>query len=470
MKVGTCGAVDAWRCPISTGFAIRCTPGAVYNLAIPNVILNSVSRAPGGEHTFRIAVPLLVLVLLAGLATIAAAADWNIPEQQLARKVVAVSDGGPLALAFANRSSLGRRDAEIIQNGLRSALESAGARFAKADAAPTVKISLSENLNSYVWVAEVRRREDETAVVMVSTPRPEGAGGAQDSVPLSILKIPLWTQTDPILDVAVLEESGAPNRIAVLSPSGVTLYTGHAGAWQAERSAEIPHAQPWPRDVRGRIILVKDHQFDVFLPGIVCHGMAPLNLTCLRSDDAWPLTVPAFNLGAATNSAGADSVTAGATIPPMGAFFAPARNFFTGALTSPIGKFTNVPKFYSAAVLSRDKPLWLFGATDGFVHVIDGTSDQPLRLAWGSDLTSVKTSCGAGWQILATGSDDGSGNSVRAYEIPDRDPLPVSAAVDFSGPISALWTEVKGDTAVAVAKNQVTGNYEAFRLAVACHQ
>jgi len=270
--------------------------------------------------------------------------------------------------------------------------------------------------------------------------------------------------------VAVLEESGAPNRIAVLSPSGVTLYSGHAGAWQAERSAEIPHAQPWPRDLRGRIILAKDRQFDVFLPGIVCHAMTPLNLTCLRSDDAWPLTVPTFNAGAATGSPGVDSVTPFSPITPMGAFFSPERNFFTGALTSPIGKFTNVPKFYSAAVLSRDKPLWLFGATDGFVHVIDGTSDQPVRLPWGSDFTSVKTSCGAGWQILATGSDDQSGNSVRAYEIPDRDPLPVSAAVDFPGAILALWTEVKGDTAVAVAKNQATGNYEAFRLAVACTQ
>ena len=445
--------------------ATRCRQGAVYNLAIPNVTLNPVSRAPCGEQTFRIVV--LLFVLLAGFAAIAAAADWNLPEQQLAQKVVAATGAGPLSLTFVNRSSLGRRDAEIIQYGLRSALESAGARFAKTDAAPTVKISLSENLNSYVWVAEVRRNEDETAVVMVSTPRPEGAGGAQDAVPLSILKIPLWRQTDPILDVAVLDESGAPNRIAVLSPSGVTLYSGHAGAWQAEGSAEIPHAQPWPRDLRGRIILEKDRQFDVFLPGVVCRGMAPLNLTCLRSDDAWPLTVPAFNSGAAPGSPGADSVAA---IPPVGAFFAPARNFFTGALTSPIGKFTNVSKFYSAAVLSREKPLWLFGATDGFVHVIDGTSDQPVRLPWGSDLTSVKTSCGAGWQILATGSDDGSGNSVRAYEIPDRDPLPVSAAVDFPGAISALWTEVKGDTAVAVAKNPVTGNYEAFRLAVACHQ
>ena len=59
---------------------------------------------------------------------------------------------------------------------------------------------------------------------------------------------------------------------------------------------------------------------------------------------------------------------------------------------------------------------------------------------------------------------------MRAYEFPDRDPVAVSAAIEFLGTISALWTEPKGDTAVAIAKNQETGNYEAFRLAVACSQ
>jgi hypothetical protein len=81
----------------------------------------------------------------------------------------------------------------------------------------------------------------------------------------------------------------------------------------------------------------------------------------------------------------------------------------------------------------------------------------------------VKTGCGAGWQVLATSPSEGS-DSVRVYEVPDRDPVAVSAVVDFSGAISALWTEGRGDTAVVVTRNSETGNYEAFRLAVACSQ
>ena len=73
--------------------------------------------------------------------------------------------------------------------------------------------------------------------------------------------------------------------------------------------------------------------------------------------------------------------------------------------------------------------------------------------------------------MLATSNEEGTGDSIRAYEFPDRDPIAVSAAIDFpdSG-ITALWTEAKGDTAIAVVKNRETESYEAFRLAVVCSQ
>jgi hypothetical protein len=83
----------------------------------------------------------------------------------------------------------------------------------------------------------------------------------------------------------------------------------------------------------------------------------------------------------------------------------------------------------------------------------------------------VKTACGSGWQVLATSSEEGSGDWVHAFEFPDRDPVAVSGAVDFlGGVITALWTEAKGDTAVVVVRSRETGSYDAFRLAVACSQ
>jgi len=446
--------------------------GAVYNSGIPNIILNSVNRASRAALDLLFLAQLWLFVL--AFVASAGAVDWSAPELELARKIAAVTGPGAVALTVENRSSLGKRDHEIVQNGLRSALGGLGLRFVEAEqSAATISISLSENASSYVWVAEIHQGAGEVAIVMVSAPRPDGATAAHDSVPLTLRKIPLFAQDEPILDIAVLEENTTPTHIAVLDPDKVSLYRMQGGKWQPEQPLAVVHSRPWPRDLRGRLIPAKDHLLDAYLPGVICRAISgsPVTLICRESDDPWPLVPGTLNGGnlSVFPSAGLGN-GASTVVPQLGAFFASTRNFFTGALTPGVGKFTTVPKFYSAALLPREKyMLWLFAATDGQVHLVDGVSDQATRLAWGSDLASVKTACGAGWQVLATSSGD-AGDSVRAYEFPDRDPVAVSAAVEFPGSITALWTESKGDTTVAVVRNRENGTYEAFRLALACSQ
>lgn len=441
---------------------------AVYNSAITlrRILSNPVNRTSGSAFKPRL---LDFLLIAFSLVVTAQAADWSGPEQDLARKVAAITGPGAVAVTMENHSSLGRRDQDIIQNGLRSALENLGLRFSRPEqAAATVSISLSENPQSYVWVAEIRLGKGESAVVMVSTPRPEGMPALHESVPLSLHKTSVWSQSERILDVAVLEEDGTPTHIAVLSAENVSLYRMQGGKWQLEQTLGIAHARPWPRDLRGRLVPGRDHLLDVYLPGVICRSAAgsPASLNCSESDDPWPLVATGLAAAPAVfPSAGANPSVA--VIPPMKAFFAPRRNFFTGAVTPGIGKVTTVPKFYSAAPVPRDKyVLWLFAGADGQVHLLDGIGNQGARLGWGSDVASVHTACGAGWQVLAASSGD-QGDSVRAYEVPDRDPVPVSARLDFQGAITAQWTESKGDTTIVIVKNEL-GSYEAFRLAMAC--
>jgi hypothetical protein len=469
---------------------------AVYNAAIPNIIANSVNRVL--RPACRLRVVMKISCVLLGCALLvqalgAQAAEWSGPEQQLARKIVAVTGQGsvgPVILTVENRSSLGKRDSEVIQNGLRSALEGLGVHIVRSEAASSpgnsrtnsspsnssqsstsVKVSLSENSASYVWVAEIRKGAVEPVMVMVTAPRPEGTTAGYETVPLSLRKTLLFAQDDPILDLVVLEENATPTRIAVLDAEKISTYRSQGGKWQLEQGLTVIHGRPWPRDLRGRLVAAKDHSLDAYLPGVLCRAAgAPLTLSCRESDDPWPLLPAAWSSGGASVFPSAGSTAA--TIPAVGAFYAASRNFFTGALTAGIGTFSAVPKFYSTALVPRDKSmLWLFAAVDGRVHLIDGMSDQTTTgLDWGSDLTSVKTACGAAWQVLATSSDDAGGDSVRAYEFPDRDPVAVSAAVDFAGAVTALWTEAKGDTAIVVVRNRETGSYEVFRLAVACSQ
>jgi hypothetical protein len=83
---------------------------AVYNSVIPKVILNTVKRS--SRPVFCLCVALCFFPLLPGLVVCSLAADWSVPEQQLARKIVAVTGPGAVALTVENRSSLSKRESE----------------------------------------------------------------------------------------------------------------------------------------------------------------------------------------------------------------------------------------------------------------------------------------------------------------------------------------------------------------------
>ncbi len=424
---------------------MACTrQNAVYN----SPILEMCIRPP----RFRRLACFLGLLVLFLLTPPSYGGEWTSPEQDLARKIAAVTGPGAIALDVVNRSSLSQKDVDEISQGLRVHLETLGARTVKPEqAAATVEVSLSENLQSYVWVAEIHQGAGDGSVVMVSAPRQDSATFVHDSPAITIRKIPLWSQEERILDLAVLEEGSVPSHMAVLDPDRVSLYRFKDGRWQREQAMEVTHSRPWPRDMRGRLVLRQDHLLDVYLPGVFCQSSntVPVTLACRASDDPWPLSSQ-FQLGG---------------------FFAPTRNYFTGVLSPGIGKQTSTNKFYSAAPLPRPTyPLWMFASVDGQIHILDGITDQTVRVNWGSDVASVKTSCGSGWQVLAARPGDNAEDSVRAYELLDRDPIAVSPALDFAGGITALWTDAKGATAIAVSRNAETGNYEAFRLAVTCGQ
>jgi hypothetical protein len=123
-------------------------------------------------------------------------------------------------------------------------------------------------------------------------------------------------------------------------------------------------------------------------------------------------------------------------------------------------------------MLPRDKyRLWIFSTVDGEVHLLDGVSDQTVaKLGLGSDIVSVRSGCGVGSQVLVAGNEDGASDSVRAFEIADREPVVVSQAAEFNGKITALWADADGTGAIAISQNSETGKYEANRLSIACGQ
>jgi len=382
---------------------------AVYNARIPCMRASS---------SWLLGVACFLVLLLH--APMIRASDWRAAENQLARKIAAATGPGAVALDVVNRSSLSRTDVEEIRRGLVTELAELGVRFVSADqAAAAVKITFSENLQNYVWVGEIQQGNNEASVVIVTAPRSGLAATERSAAALTIHKTLLWTDEKRILDVALV--NGSPQHLIVLEPESVVLAKFQDSRWQQEQSLPLSHSHPWPRDLRGRLALRKDHLFDAYLPGIFCRSTAttPMAVNCFESDDPWPLRTDE---------------------PSLSTFFAPTRNFFTGALSPGIDKQTTVRTFYSAAMLPREKyKLWIFATVDGQVHLLDGVSDQvATKLDWGSDIASVRSGCGLGWQVLATGNGDDAGEAVRAFEIADREPAAVSQPAAFNGGITAL--------------------------------
>ena len=396
---------------------------------------------------------LSLLSLALFIAPNAFASNWAAAQRELTSKIAAVTGPGAVSLSLENRSSLAPSDVNVITADLRAQFEAAGMRIVAAEqAAATIQVTLSENVQVYLWVGRIQQATNSPAIVMVSTPRAAPAAVSRETNPLAVVKIPLWSQENRILDVGVID---SPARVIILEPERIVLYSRmNSGQWQQDREFPISHVRPWPLDLRGHLLLRKDHLFDAYLPGVLCAATSgtTLYLRCNQSDDPWPL---------------------GGDASPLNAFFSPSRNFFTGVLSPGLGQQAAVPAFYSAAPIARGKyVLWLFAAADGKVHAVDGMTDLAVsESGWGSDLASVKSTCGLGWQVLATGNSDGNRpDTIRAYQFPDRDPVAVSEATAMNGPVVALWTEPSGSTAIAVARNLRTAQYEAFRLAISCGQ
>ncbi len=437
-----------------------------YNQPIPHMGARTLSSLRlGWLASFLVAVAILPSSLHAS--------SLEDTARQFANKIASAAGPGAFGFEISNRSSLDEKSVREIANILNAQLNADNVRVAALDPlSGTIEVFLSENLRDYVWTAKIKAElgsgKNDERVVLISLPLPPSEATVVSSLPMVIKATPLFSQQQPMLDLALAETSGGA-RLIVLNDDAVVTYrhpsNDQTKTWQLETSLPINFSHSLPRDLRGRLLLRRDHLFDVYLPGTFCQSSSgatvPPGLSCQDSagSDLWPLT---------SDDAG------------VRAFFATSRNFFTGSLSPAIGKIANVPSFYSAAALpSSISTFWIFAAVDGSAHFVDGFSDQVIPGSrWGSDLAGVRSGCGLGSQLLVSESStsrqgnsdaaDSRRDSLRAYEFHDREPVAVSPPIDFDGSIVTLWAESSGQSATAIVKNK-TGWYEAYRVSLSCN-
>lgn len=375
---------------------------------------------------------------------------------ELARRIVVrIGPGRDIVLKTRNLSSLRPADISVLLAALENELQSHGIRTtAEPPAATEVLVTISENLRGPLAVAQIRQEgSEEVAIIPFARPAEAEPSPVAETVRL---ERELLIELDaPILDATLVTVGAATSGqwLLVLLPDGVLLFEKTDAGWVERRRAAVEPAQPMPRDVRGRL-LVEDEAFWAYLPGTVCGGAVTesrvprITMDCAAMEEPWP-------------------IHAGGEIRAY-AHFSPARNFFDGRVETAQGETYTWPPFFSAAPIEWSGGLrFVLAGLDGRSRTFAGQAEpEATFLGWGSDIAALKTSCGA--QVLATGTGDSEAlDSVRAFEITEREAVAVSLPVSFSGPVVALWP-ASDSSALAVARNRKTGRYEAYTLTAVC--
>ena len=113
--------------------------------------------------------PLLLMLALVFLVPAPALTSWDSPLDELAKQIAAIAGPGPAKLTIKNRSSLPVEQVPAIRRTLERDLQSYGVTASSsAEVATVIRVTLSENLQHELWIAEVQEGT-EVKVVMVST-------------------------------------------------------------------------------------------------------------------------------------------------------------------------------------------------------------------------------------------------------------------------------------------------------------
>jgi hypothetical protein len=203
--------------------------------------------------------------------------------KELAAKIAsAVKPSRSISLEVKNISSLGVPDAEAIRKALEGELQSQGLRIGSADA--DVEVTLSENAEGYVWVAQTRRntkQETSPRVAIVSIAKAKANSVSDKSASLVLSKRLIWGQPTQFLDFLVFEEPTTISfsTLLVLEPDRLVYYRSKTPQWETWQTIPFPHLGPWKRTFQGRI----EAPFQkVWGPGGQCSGTLadPATMKC----------------------------------------------------------------------------------------------------------------------------------------------------------------------------------------------
>ena len=398
---------------------------------------------------FAVCMGLLFCVHLVGQTQ----SPWERPAASLAEQIAGILGPGQARLTLRNQSSIPNDEIPVIRKLLDQDLKARGVIAAGVESANLIRVTLSEDARERLWVAEIVQG-NETQVTMIKLmPGAIVQSSAPGGVVLRSEKV--LTADEPV--VGLIESR--QGFLVAIEPEQLVIYTGGAnGRWPAEFVA-LPNLRQVARDSRG-IALAANGNYQAWLPGELCSwsdlqsDVPMVDPKCNASDDPWPIAQAGTVAGAIT----------------FAAFYNANRNYFTGVTTPSFG--IDLPPFYSAAIIPRivGGAGLLLGGVDGKVHMVDNGTLKDVGGArdWGSDFAALQSGCGAGTQVIASGSGEALNDSLRAYELPALEAVPAGAPLPMSGSVTAIWSATDGKSVYAVTR-KAPNQYEVDRVSALCN-
>jgi hypothetical protein len=177
------------------------------------------------------------------------------PARELARRIAASLPGGTrVEIEVRNQSSLSEDDAAAIRAALAGELSARGLRTrGEGPGAASIAVTLSENVQGYVWVAQIQHGDD-SAVLLQSVPRGMAVATAPESEKIVLRKELLWSGPAHVLDALELPASGStPARLLLLELDGtMAVVTDSQNTFRTELPTAVPHPRsPWGEFVLG---------------------------------------------------------------------------------------------------------------------------------------------------------------------------------------------------------------------------
>jgi hypothetical protein len=410
-----------------------------------------------------------LIVAISGWMSLAANAapapgPWEQPAAALAEQIAGILGPGQARLTLRNLSSISSGEIPSIRRLLEQDLKTRGVALSGDESANSVRVTLSESARQRLWVAEVVEG-DQTQVAMVEL--------AADRVTPALAMSGLLLRKDIVITAhePVLASLEIGNALVVLEPDQIVIYVRATDGWQEQKRASTGETAPMPRDPRGVLFESQDGAgFEAWLAGMRCTGsMSPAGnwtVQCSVSDDPWAIAPRIF-----VQPPAQVNTSALASGPPaLKAFYNATRNYFTGIVSPSLD--VELPAFYSAALLPRaaGSAALLIAGIDGKVQLAENGALTPVAGArdWGSDLAMIRSGCGADAQIIASGSGEAKSDSLRAYELPALEAVPVSAPLAVQGTVTAMWP-APDLRSVYVAVRTAPNQYEVDRVSALCN-